>query len=133
MSDHFQNQNAAVTIGIATPAVQSLANESGNTPVIMGAVSDPIGTSLVKSMSHPGGKVTGVQDKQPVGVQLDLIRTIMPKIKTIGVIYTSSDDSSAAEYREFKNLAENIILLSALTQLPLPTTLNRLLKPWLIK
>lgn len=106
MSDHFQNQNAAVTIGIATPAVQSLANESGNTPVIMGGVSDPIGTSLVKSLSHPGGKVTGVQDKQPVGVQLELIRTIMPKIKTIGIIYTSSDDSSAAEYREFKNLAE---------------------------
>lgn len=56
MSDHFQNQNAAVTIGIATPAVQSLANESGNTPVIMGAVSDPIGTSLVKSMSHRNWK-----------------------------------------------------------------------------
>ena len=40
MSDRFNQKNAAVTIGIATPAVQSLANESGNTPVIMGAVSD---------------------------------------------------------------------------------------------
>ena len=41
MSDRFNQRNAAVTIGIATPAVQSLANESGDTPVIMGAVSDP--------------------------------------------------------------------------------------------
>ncbi|GAA3630281.1 tryptophan ABC transporter substrate-binding protein [Lactobacillus hamsteri] len=106
MSDQFQNKNAAAVIGIATPAVQSLANESGNTPVIMGAVSDPIGTKLVKSLKHPDGKVTGVQDKQPVNEQFKLIKTIMPKLKTIGVIYTSSDDSSTAEYREFKDLAE---------------------------
>lgn len=106
MSDQFQNKNAAAVIGIATPAVQSLANESGNTPVIMGAVSDPVGTKLVKSLKHPAGKVTGVQDQQPINAQFNLIKTIMPKIKTIGVIYTSSDDSSAAEYREFKNLTE---------------------------
>ncbi len=106
MSDHFQNKNAAVVIGIATPAVQSLANESGNTPVIMGAVSDPLGTGLVKNMKHPGGKVTGVQDEQPVDQQLKLIRTFMPKIKRIGVMYTSSDDSSTAEFKAFRVLAQ---------------------------
>lgn len=106
MSDRFNQENAAVTIGIATPAVQSLANQPGNTPVIMGAVSDPIGAHLVNTMNHPGGKITGVQDRQPVGAQLKLLQTILPKAKTIGVIYTSSDDSSASEYREFKKLAE---------------------------
>lgn len=106
MSDRFNQENAAVAIGIATPAVQSLANQSGNTPVIMGAVSDPIGAHLVKSLNHPGGKITGVQDRQPIAAQLKLLQTILPQAKTIGVIYTSSDDSSASEYREFKNLAE---------------------------
>lgn len=72
----------------------------------MGAVSDPLGTHLVKSLNHPGGKVTGVQDRQPIPAQLQLLRTILPKAKTIGVVYTSSDDSSASEYREFKRLAE---------------------------
>ena len=107
MSDRFQNEHAAATIGIATPAVQSLANESGNTPVIMGAVSDPVGTGLVKSLNHPGGKITGVRDQQPINAQFKLIKEFMPKIKTIGVIYTSSDDSSAAEYREFRKFAES--------------------------
>lgn len=106
MSDHFQNENAKVVIGIATPAVQSLANEHGNTPVIMGAVSDPVGTGLVKSLQHPGGKVTGVQDRQPIQAQLALIKKIMPHIKQIGAMYTSSDDSSVFEYQEFKKLAE---------------------------
>ncbi|RVU76722.1 tryptophan ABC transporter substrate-binding protein [Lactobacillus xujianguonis] len=106
MSDRFTNEHAALTIGIATPAVQSLANEHSNTPIIMGAISDPIGTGLVKSLRHPGGKVTGVKDQQPIAAQLALIKTIMPDLNTIGVIYTSSDDSSAAEYQEFKKLAE---------------------------
>ena len=103
MSDHFKQENAALTIGIATPAVQSLANQAGSVPVIMGAVSDPIGAHLVKSMTRPGGKVTGVQ---PIPAQLKLLQTILPKAKKIGVIYTSSDDSSTAEYHEFKKLAE---------------------------
>lgn len=106
MSDQFQNDNAATVIGIATPAVQSLANENGNTPVIMGAVSDPLGTSLVKSLKQPGGKVTGVQDQQPIQAQVNLIKEILPDLKNIGVIYTSSDDSSTAEYKEFKKIAE---------------------------
>ena len=106
MSDQFQNKNAQAVIGIATPAVQSLANESGTTPVIMGAVSDPVGTGLVKSLKHPGGKITGVKDQQPISAQLNLIQEIMPKLKTIGLLYTSSDDSSTGEAREFKKLAQ---------------------------
>ena len=61
---------------------------------------------LTDLVANPPGLIMVSAAGKPVGVQLDLIRTIMPKIKTIGVIYTSSDDSSAAEYREFKNLAE---------------------------
>lgn len=106
MSDRFLQNNAKVTIGIATPAVQSLANEPGNTPVIMGAVSDPIGTGLVKSLQKPGGKVTGVKDREPIKQQLELIKTFIPNIKNIGVVYTSSDDSSTSEFKEFKNLAQ---------------------------
>ncbi|MGQ5708596.1 tryptophan ABC transporter substrate-binding protein [Lactobacillus sp. PSON] len=106
MSDQFQNKNAQAVIGIATPAVQSLANESGSTPVIMGGVSDPVGTGLVKSLKYPGGKITGVKDQQPLAEQLKLIQEIMPKLKNIGIIYTSSDDSSTGEAREFKKLAQ---------------------------
>lgn len=106
MGDRFIGEHAALTIGIATPAVQSLANTPGDTPVIMGAVSDPLGAHLVKSLARPGGKITGIQDRQPIAAQLKLMKTIMPDLKKIGVVYTSSDDSSTSEYREFKQLAE---------------------------
>ena len=128
MSDQFQNDNAAAVIGIATPAVQSLANENGNTPVIMGAVSDPLGTSLVKSLKQPAGKVTGVQDQQPIQAQVNLIKEILPDLKNIGVIYTSSDDSSTAEYKEFKKIAEKQGLIVHAYTLPRLMILNKLRK-----
>lgn len=106
MSDRFIQENAAVVIGIATPAVQSLANQAGNTPVIMGAVSDPLNTHLVQSLNHPGGKITGVQDRQPIAAQAELMLDILPSLKSVGVVYTSSDDSSTSEYQEFKKIAQ---------------------------
>lgn len=54
-------------IGIATPAAQSLANvANGKTPVVMGAISDPIGAGLVRNIKHPGANITGVIHKEPV-------------------------------------------------------------------
>lgn len=107
MSDRFRNERSAVMIGIATPAAQSLANVAGGkTPVVMGAISDPVGAGLVKNISHPGANITGVIHREPVAQQVRLIRTIMPDVKVIGGLHTSSDDSSTAEFREFRKLAE---------------------------
>ena len=64
------------------------------------------GAGLVKDLKHPGGNITGVQHKEPIALQLQLIKTIMPELKTIGVLHTSSDDSSAAEVKEFSQLAQ---------------------------
>lgn len=109
MSDRFKNENVDVMVGIATPAAQSLANVTSSTPIVMGAISDPVSAGLVKSLSNPknNGNITGTQHVEPVRKQVQLIKKLMPNLNTIGVIYTSSDDSSTAEYKEFKHLAED--------------------------
>lgn len=106
MSQRFYNENANVMIGIATPAAQSLANTTSKTPIVMGAISDPVGAGLVKSLKHPGGNITGVMHREPIAKQLELIQQLMPGVKTIGILHTSSDDSSAAEVKEFSSLAK---------------------------
>ncbi|MCR1902144.1 tryptophan ABC transporter substrate-binding protein [Ligilactobacillus apodemi] len=106
MSQKFKDENAAVMIGIATAAAQSLANVTSTTPIVMGAISDPVGAGLVKSLSHPGGNITGVMHKEPIDRQVKLIKQIMPNVTTIGVLHTSSDDSSASEVKEFTKLAK---------------------------
>ncbi|GEK29304.1 tryptophan ABC transporter substrate-binding protein [Furfurilactobacillus siliginis] len=106
MSARFVNEHVNVAIGIATPSGQALANATHKIPVVLGAVTNPEGAKLVKTNEHPGGNVTGVSDHPPLEKQLRLIKQLTPNLKTLGIIYTSSDDSAATQYRQFKALCE---------------------------
>lgn len=110
MSSKFATEDVDLSIGITTPAAQALANTVKNTPLILGAITDPKSAGLVKSNEHPGGLVTGVSDFPPMKEQLNLIKKIMPNLHTLGVIYTSSDDSATSQYHQFIKLCkqENI-------------------------
>ncbi|KRM87821.1 tryptophan ABC transporter substrate-binding protein [Lacticaseibacillus thailandensis] len=99
MATRFVNEKEDATVGIATPSAQALANATSKIPVVMGAITDPVSAKLVDSVKKPGGNVTGVSDQAPIDAQLQLIRKILPHAKTLGVIYTSSDDSSQAQVK----------------------------------
>ncbi|MGT2949210.1 tryptophan ABC transporter substrate-binding protein [Streptococcus devriesei] len=106
MSQTLVNHKNDVLIGIATPAAQGLASATKDIPIVMGAVTDPVGAKLVKNLKKPDGNVTGVSDKTPIKAQVDLVKTLTPKVKTIGVIYSSSEDNSKSQVAEFKKTAE---------------------------
>ena len=71
----------------------------------MAAITDPIGANLVKDLKKPGGNITGVSD-QPAEQQVELIKTLTPNVKTIGALYSSSEDNSKTQVEEFKAYAE---------------------------
>lgn len=106
MSNRFVTEKAKVTIGIATPAAQSLANATKKIPVILGAVTDPASANLVHNNQRPGANITGVSDRAPIQKQLALMQTIMPQLKTVGVLYSSSDNSATSQMRLFKKIAK---------------------------
>ena len=106
MSEKFVNEKAAATVGIATPAAQALANATTEIPIVLGAITDPVGAKLVANNKRPGGNITGVSDQAPLGAQLELIQQIMPKMKTLGIIYTSSDDSATTQAKMMESLAK---------------------------
>lgn len=106
MSTKFANENVAAAIGIATPSAQALANTIEQQPVILGAITDPKGAGLVANNQHPGKNITGVSDQAPLKEQLTLIKQLVPQLKSIGIIYTSSDDSATAQYHKFAALCK---------------------------
>lgn len=100
MAEKLVNGDSKVLFGITTPSSQALANATKKTPIVLGAVTDPKSANLVKNNQHPGGNITGISDRAPIQEQLELIQRFMPKLKTLGVIYTSSDASAVAGYRQ---------------------------------
>ncbi|HFR3572710.1 TPA: tryptophan ABC transporter substrate-binding protein [Streptococcus suis] len=106
MSKKLVDNGNELLIGIATPAAQGLANATTELPIIMGAVTDPVGANLVTDLKKPGGNITGVSDQTPVEDAVSLIKEITPDAKTIGVLYSSNEDNSKIQVAEFKAAAE---------------------------
>lgn len=101
-------ESSDVVLAIATPSAQSLANTTQTTTVIFSAVTDPVSAKLVESREHPGGNVTGTSDQSSdaISTQINLIKKVLPKAKSIGILYTQSEPNSVVQKDEAKRLLE---------------------------
>ena len=92
---------------IATPIAQSAYSAARDTdvPVIYTAVTDPVLAELATEDGTPVGEITGTSDKLPVEEQLEMIRTLLPDAKTIGILYSTSEINSVSAIEEYKAAA----------------------------
>ncbi|MCE5236373.1 MAG: ABC transporter substrate-binding protein [Clostridiaceae bacterium] len=106
MSNRFVNNKVDLVLAIATPAAQSIASLTTTIPVLFTAVTDPVDARLVASAEAPGGNVTGTNDMNPIAEQFDLLVKLVPEAKTVGILYTSSEDNSVLQAAIAKAEAE---------------------------
>ncbi|MFT9267154.1 tryptophan ABC transporter substrate-binding protein [Oenococcus sp.] len=107
MASKFANENEDLMVGIATPAAQSLAKAAaGKTPVILAGITDPVGGGLIKSNQRPGANITGTSGESPLKSHLNLIKQIVPKAKTLGIIYTTSDHGGTYNALKMQKFAQ---------------------------
>lgn len=83
-----------MVLAIATPAAQAIAGKTTEIPVLGTAITDYEAARLVTSNEAPGGNVSGTTDMNPIKEQIDLLVKLVPTAKTVGVLYTSSEDNS---------------------------------------
>jgi putative ABC transport system substrate-binding protein len=97
-------------ISITTPSTQAMvkANENYNLPIVFAAVTDPVASGVVLSMSHPGGQVTGATDAAPIRQQLEFFKKVLPNLKTLGIVYNPGDNSSATPVQEARQAAKDL-------------------------
>jgi len=68
-------------------------------------VTDPLAAQLVASLKKPGANVTGVSDMSPITEQFALVREILPKVKTLGVIFNPGETNSVVLVKRLKEVA----------------------------
>ena len=90
----FINDKSDLILAIATPAAQAIANMTKDIPILITAVTDPADSKLVADNNAPGGNVTGTSDLTPVEAQIELLKEIIPNVKTVGLLYCSSEQNS---------------------------------------
>lgn len=108
-----------VLIAIATPAAQAALVEAKklNIPLVFTAVTDPVQAKLVKDLNAPDPLATGVSDVLPVEKQLELIRKMIPNLKTLGIIYNPGEINAVIQVEQLQKMAGNLkIILSPASQ-----------------
>ncbi|MBP3940698.1 MAG: ABC transporter substrate-binding protein [Christensenellaceae bacterium] len=86
----------------ATNAVKAAQEATSEIPIVGTSVTDYVAAGLVASNEKPGANVTGASDMNPVGVQVELLQTLVPDAKTIGIVYCSAEENSKVQAEESK-------------------------------
>lgn len=106
IADSVIEEDPDLIFAIATPAAQALQQRTQDIPIILAGVSDPVGAGLVEDLEKPGSNITGVSDMAPLEQQFDVIEEFLPEIKSIGMVYTNSEDNSKFEVEKAKEIAQ---------------------------
>ena len=96
-------------VPIATPAVKIMqsATEDPEIPIVFSAVSDPVGSGIVDALDAPGSRITGTSDALNTKGLLDLMLAQNPDTKTVGLLYSKSEDSSKQPIEDAKAYLES--------------------------
>jgi len=97
ISDRFVSNKVDLVLAIATPAAQSIAGKTSEIPILGTAITDYVTARLAQSNEAPSLNVSGTTDMNPIKEQIELLVKLVPDAKTVGVIYTSSEDNSIVQ------------------------------------
>ena len=86
----------------ATNAVKAAREATSDIPVVGTSVTDYVSSGLIASNEAPGANVTGASDMNPVTVQVELMKTLCPDVKTVGIVINSGEENSAIQANEAK-------------------------------
>lgn len=97
ISQRFVANEVDLILAIATPAAQAIANETKDIPILCTAITDYVAASLVESNEVPGANVSGTTDMSPIAEQIALIKTLVPSVQTVGLMYSSNEQNSIVQ------------------------------------
>jgi len=80
--------NVDVIASNSTEAILAIRDLNNTIPIVMTAVSDPIGNRLVASFARPGGNITGVTlfSTELAGKRLELLKEVVPQLARVGLL-----------------------------------------------
>jgi putative tryptophan/tyrosine transport system substrate-binding protein len=101
-------QQVDVIVTIGAPAGFAAKRATSTIPIVLGAISDPVGVGLVTSLARPGGNATGNSLMAPElsAKRLELLRMLAPGISRFAILWDSSNPGMAERVRETKVAAD---------------------------
>ena len=81
--------NPELIVGMTTPAVAALVEETKTIPIVFAGVVDPVGRGFVSNMARPGGNVTGILNFEfsMGGKWLETLKQVAPAVRRVALLF----------------------------------------------
>ena len=112
-AEALARQQVDVIVTAGTPAGFAARQATTSIPIVLGAISDPVGVGLVASLARPGGNLTGNSLMAPdlSAKRLEILRTLAPGATRFAILWDSSNPGMAERVRETKTAADQSHIL----------------------
>ena len=99
-----------IIVGQASAHAVAARQATSTIPIVMGAVSDPVGSGLVASLSRPGGNVTGVSLLAPevAAKLLELLKEAIPKASDVTALGNLDAPGAVLSRKEMEAAAKRL-------------------------
>jgi putative tryptophan/tyrosine transport system substrate-binding protein len=106
-----------VIVCTTTAVTAALQRETHIIPIVFIAVSDPVGSGFVKTLSQPGGNITGFIDIEATLIEksLELLKEIAPRVTRAAVMFNPGTAPFAEYYLRSLNAAARKLGVNAST------------------
>jgi putative ABC transport system substrate-binding protein len=98
-------------IAPAGTAALAAKNATSTIPIVMIFPLDPVQSGLIKSLRNPGGNVTGTTSTAGVGIfgkQLQLLKTLNPKLARVALLWNPDDSFYSAQVQEIEEASRTL-------------------------
>jgi putative ABC transport system substrate-binding protein len=94
--------NPHVIVSAPVPANLAIAKATRVIPIVTASGGDPVGFGLVKSLSRPGGNVTGLTNfaEELASKQIDLMRELLPGLARLAALVNVANPLHVPQWRE---------------------------------
>jgi putative ABC transport system substrate-binding protein len=91
IADQLIRSDVAMIVAHFTPAVRAAMAATKTIPIVMAPAGAPLQSGFIKSLSEPGGNVTGLSamDAELGGKRIQLLRDLIPNLTCVGVLATT--------------------------------------------
>lgn len=122
-------QEVDLVFAITTPATMKVqqATAGTNLPVVFAPVSDPVASGVVKSLSRPGGNLTGVRAGGFAGKELEWLVSLAPDTRRVFVSHNPEDSASVGDLAVLEQVAGKLGVHLVVNQSTTPEQLDQVL------
>lgn len=101
--------NVAAIVAGGTTGVQAAQKATKSIPIVLVGVPDPVGEGFAKTLSRPGGNITGLSTivTELSSKHLELLRVVIPKLSRVGVLINPLNPSDALILEQINGVAHS--------------------------